>query len=122
MKTGIKTVFKEVIRYGLELGIIDGRDVFVDHTKRAANANKYKVVWKKQVWKQSKKIDEELDRLFDYIDKLNEEEGRIFGNEDLPELERDGFDKEKVKRIIDRIDKKMKGGGLFPVSREKTPK
>ncbi len=28
LRSGIKTVFKEVIRYGLELGIIDGRDVF----------------------------------------------------------------------------------------------
>lgn len=112
LRNGIKTVFKEVIRYGLELGIIDGRDVFVDHTKTAANANRYKVVWKKQVWKQSKKIDEELEQLFDYIDRLNEEENRIFGNADLPELERSGFDDGHVRKIIDRINKKMKDGAL----------
>jgi len=82
--------------------------VFVDHTKTEANANKHKVVWRKQVEKQSVKIDQELEELFAYIDELNEQEERGFGNKDLPEQERDGFDDEKVKHLIEKINKNVK--------------
>lgn len=107
LKDEIKKVFKEIVIYGIEQGIIEGKDVFVDHTKNEANSNKHKVVWRKQVENQLKKIDEELDELFKHIDKLNEEEGKIFGNKDLPEQEREGFDDEKVKNIIDKINERV---------------
>ena len=108
----MKVIFKEIVQYGFAAGIIDGKDVFVDHTKKAANANRYKVVWRKQVEKQSKNIDEELDKLFDYVDQLNNEEAEVFGNKDLPEQERTGFDKEQVKKIVERINEQMKNGKL----------
>ena len=88
LKNEIKRVFKEIVVYGIEQGIIEGKDVFVDHTKNEANSNKHKVVWRKQVENQLKKVDDEIDELFKHIDKLNEEEGKIFGNKDLPEQER----------------------------------
>ncbi len=108
LKNEIKKVFKEIVMYGIEQGIIKGKDIFVDHTKNEANSNKHKVVWKKQIENQLKKIDEELDELFKHIDKLNEEEEKIFGNKDLPEQEREGFDDEKVKNIIDKINERVK--------------
>ena len=49
LKDDIKSVFKQIVKYGIQEGIIEGKDVFIDHTKRSANANKHKVVWKKQV-------------------------------------------------------------------------
>jgi len=107
LKNEIKRVFKEIVVYGIEQGIIEGKDVFVDHTKNEANSNKHKVVWRKQVENQLKKVDDEIDELFKHIDKLNEEEGKIFGNKDLPEQEREGFDNEKVKNIIDRINERV---------------
>ena len=108
LKNEIKKVFKEIVIYGIEQGIIEGKDVFIDHTKNEANSNKHKVVWRKQVENQLKKIDDELDELFKHIDKINEEEGKIFGNKDLPEEEREGFDGEKVKNIIDKINERVK--------------
>lgn len=108
LKDDIKKVFKQIVQYALEQGIIQAKDVFVDHTKNEANANKHKMVWRKQVEKQSTRIDEELDELFKYIDELNEKEEKIFGNKDLPEQERAGFDDEKVKQIIDEINKNVK--------------
>lgn len=108
LKDEIKKVFKEIVIYGIEQGIIQGKDVFIDHTKNEANSNKHKVVWRKQVENQLRKIDEELDELFKHIDKLNEEEGKIFGNKDLPEQERAGFDDEKVRDIIDKINERVK--------------
>jgi len=104
LKDEIKKVFKEIVIYGIEQGIIEGKDVFVDHTKNEANSNKHKVVWRKQVENQLKKIDDEIDELFKHIDKLNEEEGKIFGSKDLPEQEREGFDDGKVQNIINKIN------------------
>src|SRR3989344_7185856 len=88
--------------------IIEGKDVFIDHTKIEANANKHKIVWRKQVERQSTRIDAELDELFTYIDKLNEDEEKIFGNKDLPEQERNKFNDEKVKEIIEKINDNVK--------------
>jgi len=108
LKDDIKKIFKQIILYGIEEGIIQGKDVFIDHTKTEANANKHKVVWKKQVEKQSAKIDTELDELFKYIDMINEDEEKIFGNKDLPEQERNNFNHEKVKEIIKKINDNVK--------------
>lgn len=108
LKDEIKKVFKEIVIYGIQNGIIEGKDVFVDHTKNEANSNKYKIVWRKQVDKQLAKIDEELDELFKYIDELNEKERKIFGSKDLPEQERAGFDDEKVQEIINKINQRVK--------------
>lgn len=108
LKDDIKKIFKQIVVYAIENNIIDAKDVFIDHTKREANANKYKVVWKKQVEKQLAKIDQELEDLFKYIDKVNEEEEKIFAGKDLPEQERQHFDQDKVGEIVDKINQKVK--------------
>ena len=108
LKDEIKKIFKEIAIYGIEQGIIEGKDVFVDHTKNEANSNKHKIVWRKQVEKQLEKIDNELDELFKHIDEVNKEEENIFGNKDLPEQERDDFDNNKVREIIDKINERVK--------------
>lgn len=112
LKDDIKSVFRQIVLYGLEEGVIEGEDVFIDHTKREANANKHKIVWKKQVENQLNKIDKEIDFLFDYVDKINDEEDKIFGNKDLPEQERTKFDSEKVKKIVDKINNTLKSGKI----------
>jgi len=108
LKNEIKKIFKEIVVYALERGIIEGKDVFVDHTKNEANANRHKVVWSKQVERQTKMIDEELERLFRHIDEINENDEKIFHDNDLPEQERTGFDDEKVQEIIDKINDRVK--------------
>lgn len=108
LKNEIKKVFKEIVRYALEQGIIEGKDIFVDHTKNEANANQHKMIWRKKVETQLNKIDEELDELFKHIDKINEEEEEIFGSKDLPEQERSGFDKDKVQEIVNKINERVK--------------
>ena len=108
----IKIIFKEVVIQGISLGIISGKDIFIDHTKKEANANKHKVVWRKQVERQSKKIDDELDKLFEYIDEVNDNEDNILGNKDLPEQIRNGFDSEKIKEIVKKINEKIKNNSL----------
>ena len=112
LKEDIKKIFKAIVTYGLESGIIEGKDIFIDHSKKEANANKYKIVWKKQVEKQLSKIDAELDALFEYIDKVNDEEEEIFAGKDFPEQERKNFDKKKVQEIVNKINDKIKNKEL----------
>ena len=112
LKDDIKLIFKEIVLQGIKAGIIEGKDIFVDHTKTEANANRHKIVWKKQVEKQSAKIDEELDELFEYIDKINDDEEQIFGSKDLPEQERNNFDENKVQEIIDNVNENVKEGKI----------
>lgn len=112
LKDDIKKIFKQIVLYGIETGIIEGKDVFIDHTKNEANANKHKVVWKKQVEKQLLTIDQELENLFAQIDKINDEENKIFGNKDLPEQERQTFDTNKVTEIVEKINKNVKEGKI----------
>ena len=107
LKNEIKKIFKQIVVFALERGIIEGKDVFADHTKNEANANRHKVVWSKQVERQTKMIDEELERLFRHIDEINENEEKIFHDNDLPEQERTGFDDEKVQEIIDKINDRV---------------
>ena len=104
LKDDIKKIFKHIVVYALKSGLIEGKDVFVDHSKITANANKHKMVWRKQVEKQLVRIDAELDELFSYIDDLNEQENRSFHEKDLPEMDREGFEKEKVQDLIDKIN------------------
>lgn len=104
----IKHLFKEIVVYGMQIGIISGKDLFIDHTKSEANANKHTMVWRKNVERISKNIDDELDTLFKHIDEVNKEEDKIFGDKDLPEKERNGFDKDKVKEIVNKINKRIK--------------
>lgn len=112
LKNDIKKIFKQIILYGIELGIIKGEDIFTDHTKNQANANRHRIIWKKQVKNQLKKIESELDELFKYIDEINEEEERIYGSKDLPEQERNNFDKEQVQKIINKINGDIKEGKI----------
>ena len=112
LKDDIKLIFKEIVLQGIKAGIIEGKDIFIDHTKTEANANRHKIVWKKQVEKQSVKIDEELDELFEYIDKINDDEEQIFGSKDLPEQERNNFDNEKIQEIIDNVNENVKEGKI----------
>jgi transposase len=115
LKDDIKIIFKGVIHYALESGLIDGKEVFIDHSKTEANANRHKMVWRKQIEKSLVNIDKEIDDLFEHIDKLNEDEDKRFVGKDFPEQERDGFDDDKVKEIIEKLNRDLKKKKISPV-------
>lgn len=108
MVDDIKIYFKHFVQMGMELGIISGKDIFVDHTKYQANANPYKMIWKKSLEKRLLKIDEELENLFDYIQKLNDEEDSENLNSKLDNLDEKIFTKENIDRMISKINTKVK--------------
>jgi transposase len=107
IKNDIKNIFKHIVEMGLESGIIDGKDIFIDHTKYQANANPFKMVWKKKVDKQLNKIDEELNELFKYIDELNAKEDAAYGNSKLDEIDKEVFSKKNIDELVDKINSNL---------------
>ena len=106
LKEDIKKIFKEIVIYGMGLGVIKGGDIFIDHTKMEVCANGNKMVWKKQVEKELEKIDRELDTLFKYIDELNIEEDKRYGGRGIEgEVE---LDSEKLDKMVESINEKMR--------------
>lgn len=108
LKDDIKKVFKQIVMLGIELGIISGKNVFVDHTKLEANSNKHKIVWKKQVDKRLDNIDSELDKLFEYIDNLNVDDDKKYGDDENDSNKIEDFSKEQIDNIIEKINTNIK--------------
>ena len=112
LKDDIKNIFKHIVEMGLESGIIDGKDIFIDHTKYQANANPYKMIWKKRVDKQLNKIDEELNVLFSFIDELNAKEDAAYGNSKLDDIGEEVFSKDSINSLVDKINSSLKQGDI----------
>lgn len=110
LKKDIKIIFKEVVRIGLEVGIIQGKDIFIDHTKIHASANPYKMIWRKSIEKRLLKVDEELEILFQYIDEMNEKEDAYHGEESINTIKESAFDKENIESMVEKINASLKEG------------
>ncbi|HRG49207.1 MAG TPA: IS1182 family transposase [Leptospiraceae bacterium] len=110
LKDDIKIIFKEVVLMGLEIGIIQGKDIFIDHTKIHASANPYKITWRKNIERRLSKVDEELEILFKHIDELNEREDAHYGDESISTVKESAFDKENIHSIVDKINNSLKEG------------
>lgn len=105
----MRDVFKQVVQLALHAGIIEGKDIFIDHTKIEANANRFKMVWRKVVEKRLDQIDYELERLFSYVARIEKKENKIYGkagyNENGTARE---FTNEDVEEMIKDINAGLK--------------
>jgi transposase len=108
LKVEIKEIFKQIVILGMGLGIIEGKDIFVDHTKFEANANRHKITWKKTVDRQLGKIEEELETLFKYIEELNEAEDKKYGDSRIKEKETGKYEMEDIEEMVNKLDKIIK--------------
>ena len=133
----MRDVFKQVVQLALDMGIIKGEDIFIDHTKIEANASRFKMFWGKIVNKRLDQIDCELEKLFSYVGRIEKRENKIYGkkgysengtarqftNEDIEEMIGDinaglkkkavnpgkaRFRKRKFRRMRDLISRKSK--------------
>jgi transposase len=108
MKGEIKKVFIQVVWLGMQLGLITGKDVFIDHTKIEANANRHKITWKKNVAREIDKIENELDMLFKYIERLNDEEDKKYGESGIKENQANSLDPVKIEEMINKLNDELK--------------
>lgn len=83
MKGMIEGIFKEVLYYLLEKGYIDLKDLYVDGSKWAANAGKYKITWRKNTERYKGWVEERIEGLLQQISELQRAEDAEYGLSDL---------------------------------------
>ena len=85
MKELIDVVFKQVLSYLVIEGYVDLNDLYVDGSKWEANANKHKIVWRKNTARYKEKVLDRLDEVLKRIGELQQAEDKEYGNRDLNE-------------------------------------
>ena len=104
LKDALRAVFGQVVELLVEEGLISIKNIYTDGTKIEANANKYTFVWGKAIKTSKERIAHQLDELWDYTQKLAEDE---MSSEEKPDFKE--IDKEKVNQTIEKIDKALEG-------------
>lgn len=101
LKKPIKTIFFKIIRFLLKNNYIKFENYFLDGTKLEASANKYSFVWKKSTQKYKKLLIEKINKIFEEIDKINNEELKIKIKNKIENKEIDSQKLIELKNIID---------------------
>lgn len=109
LKGTINEVFASMIKMLHEMGVINLDNYFLDGTKIEANANKYSCVWKKSVDYNRTKLEKKIEDWLEQVSRIDEEEDRIYGDKDLPEIDHPEIDPkflaEKIKEINEKLEK-----------------
>ena len=103
LKDVLKTIFGQIVMLLVEEGLVDIKKIYTDGTKIEAQANKYSFVWGKAITTSKEKIAKQLDELWEYTQKLTEQEL----GEEKPDFTQ--VDSGKVKDTIEKIDRALEG-------------
>lgn len=107
-KEVIEVLFKEVLEFLLEHGYIKMENYFCDGTTLRADANQYKMIWKKNAERYKEQIETKCQELFKQIDELNDQEEKQYGNEDLEENGNTSVvTKEAIEQKVSNLNKKI---------------
>ena len=113
LKDALKTIFGQIVMLLVEEGLVHIKNIYTDGTKIEAQANKYSFVWGKAINKSRERIAKQLDDLWDYTQKLTEQELA----EEKPNFEQ--VDSKKVSETIDQIDKALEGKSVSKKVKQK---
>lgn len=103
-KEVIETLFKGMLEILMEEGYIKMENYFCDGSTFVADANKYKMVWKKNSERYLALAEQKCKELFKKIDKLNDLEEKEYGDKDLEE---NGSDSEVTSESVHAHVKKL---------------
>src|SRR5690606_28004943 len=79
VKDAIENLFSSMLTFLMEHGYIKFENYFCDGSTFAANANKHKMVWKKNAIHYQQATEQKCRELFKEIDALNEAENKAYG-------------------------------------------
>lgn len=85
MQGMVDDIFKRVLVYLLEEGYIDLEDLYVDGSKWEANANKYKIIWRKNTERYKEAVLARVEQVLEEINVLQEQEDKRYGIRDFNE-------------------------------------
>lgn len=105
LRETIEELFTGLAEELLDMGLVDFEQLFVDGTKVEANANKYSFVWKKSTEKHKAKLQENVKKMLDEVEAIQEWEDEIYGDRDLNEVEGGKeISSEDLKRVADKLN------------------
>jgi len=104
LKDTLRQVFGQIVTLLVEEGLVSLKDIYTDGTKMESVANKYTFVWARAIKTSKERIAKQLDELWEYTQKLAEEELAEESKPDFKEI-----DREKVSQTIEKIDKALEG-------------
>lgn len=87
LKDSIEDVFKSMLVFLMEQGYIKFENYFCDGSTFGANANRHKMVWKKNAQRYKEATERKCKELFKQIEELNTDEESRYGNGDLEETD-----------------------------------
>ena len=110
LKKVLEEIFSQIVILLVEAGQLSIKEVYVDGTKIEANANRYTFVWGRAITKNKERIRKQLEELWEYTQKITEEEKQEEEPEDFEQI-----DPKKIEQTIKKIDKFLEGK---PVSKK----
>ena len=84
-KECVEVLFKEMLLFLSEHQYISMENYFCDGSTFSADANRYKMVWKKNAERYKQSAENKCKELFGQIDRLNADENKQYGDKDLEE-------------------------------------
>lgn len=104
----IRDVFTEVLVFLHEQGLVKFETYFVDGTKLEADARKYSHVWKSNTLRFKAAVQARIKSLMEEIDKINNDEDKLYNDQDLPELgDQSSINSEMVEAVARGIIEKL---------------
>lgn len=109
MSEFIDDVFKVLLETLVEEGYINIDDLYVDGSKWEANANQYKVVWKKNTLRHKENAIKRIEAFLEAVKELQRAEDTRYGEKDLEEVGEDKLfevviSSKEIQASIERIN------------------
>ena len=108
-KESIQVLFSSMLVFLMEHGYIRMENYFCDGSTFSADANKHKMVWKKNAQRYKASAEQKCRQLLKEIDALNAVEDAAYGNKDLEEYGCEPISQQVIAEQIDQLNEKVKG-------------
>ena len=111
LKETIEELFKKLLLFLVEHGYVKVENYSTDGTTIAADANKHKVVWRKNAERYKALAEKKCQELFKQIDTLNQAEDARYGDNDLEELGSKPLKKEDIQGQVEKLNQVIETTG-----------
>ncbi len=105
LKETIEDVFKELLLFLIDHGYVKIENYFTDGSTFTADANRHKVVWRKNSERYKAMAEAKCQELFKQIDELNASENLKYGERNLEEMGAKPVAKESIAKGVARLNK-----------------
>lgn len=105
LKETIEDIFKEMLLFLLDHGYIKVENYFTDGSTFTADANRLKVVWKKNSERYKAIAEQKCQELFKQIDQLNADDELQYGDKNLEEMGSKPVSKEAMATGVEKLNK-----------------